>query len=153
MKIGRGLVAVTVALVAQIASVSASASAFKTELLLRRACKEYVAIHSEGEALEEAKESASDVDKLASLFRLEVEQESRLMDAEQSVINRLSDDEIERLRAIADVQRAVNTALHGHEWPFFGTVHGLLLELVGTAQDTREAAIVHFCTRGRSAES
>ena len=163
MKIATVLAAVTVALAALIASVSAAenppnpeqseraSNAIETELLLRSACKEYVAIHSEGEALEEAMVSASDVEKLASLFRLKSEQESRLSDAEQPVINQLSDDEIERLRAIADVQRAVNTARDDYEWPYYGTVDRLLVELMGTAWDTREAAIVHFCTRGRRA--
>ena len=151
MKIGVRLAAATVvALAAQIASVSAAENPF-SEILRMRACTKYVDVHSEGEALEDALESAPDVDKLASLFRLKSKQESRLWDAEQPVVNRLTDEEIEQLRAIADVQRAVNTALHDFEWPYYGTVHRLLVELVGTAGDAREAAIVLFCTRGRRA--
>ena len=44
-----------------------------------------------------------------------------------------------------------NTARDDYEWPYYGTVDRLLVELMGTAWDTREAAIVHFCTRGRRA--
>ena len=152
MKIGARLAAATVvALAAEIASVSAAENPFREELR-RRACNEYVAAHSGKKTLDAALERVTDKDEMVSLFRLSDEQDSRLWDAEQPVINQLSDDEIERLRAIADVQRAVNTARDDYEWPYYGTVDRLLVELMGTAGDTREAAIVHFCTRGRRAE-
>ena len=121
MKTRMGQAAVTIVLAAQVLSVAAAENPFDAELK-RRACKEYVAIHSEGEALEEAMASASDLEKLTSLFRLEAEQSSRLWDAEQPVINQLSDDEIERLREIASVQRSILTALEDGDWPFMGKV-------------------------------
>ena len=54
MKIGMGLAAVTVVLVAQIASVSAAENPFKAELL-RRACNDFrAALHTHESAADEA---------------------------------------------------------------------------------------------------
>ena len=163
MKIATVLAAVTVALAALIASVSAAenppnpeqseraSNAIETELLLRSACKEYVAAYTAQETIEGLADW-NDPSKVPSLWEILQGIWSRLSDAEQKVINHLSDDEIAQLREIASVQRAVQTALEDGDWPFMGKVHDLLRELQGNAQDAREAATVHFCTRGRRAE-
>ena len=173
VKTGMGLAAVTVVLVAQIDSVSAGASAparelsalcstaaqigegaLAKEIRLRCACTEYRAAHDAYETIEGWMDSVdwSDPSKYSTPQRIWLDAGYRLSDAEQEVVNHLSDDEIARLREIASVQRAVRTALEDGDWPFMGKVHDLLLELQGNANDAREAAIVHFCTRGRRAE-
>ena len=143
MKIGMGLAAVTVVLVAQIASVSAAENPFKAELL-RRACKEYAAVYTARETFESSADW-TDPGKIPSLWAKYQDRWDRVTDAEQQVINHLPDDDIERLQAIANVQRAISTVPDDGPWPLSGTVGVLLVELGAKALETREAAIVHFC--------
>ena len=146
MRMRKGLVTATgVATSALMAPVWVSANPFNAELL-RRACNDYVAAHAAQETIEGLKEW-KDPKKVPSLQDILGRVQSRLGKAEQQVINHLPEEDIGQLRAIADMQRAIRTVREDADWPVFGDVRKLLGEIYSKAQDTREAALVHFCRR------
>ena len=135
----RILVASTTLLV----SVSATANPSDEERL-RRACEEFVSAYKEQETIQgliPQTHSRRALILQGILKRIQ----SRRGEAEQSLVNHLADDDIDRLKAIASVQEAIRTVREDGNWPAFGDVPELLSELSRKAEVLHEAALMQLC--------
>ena len=128
---------------ALLVSVSAAANPSNEEQL-RRACEEFVAAYKEQETVQGlvARTNPRQTRILQGILK---RIQSRRGEAERTVINHLPDDDIKRLRAIANVQQAIRTVREDGNWPAFGDVPELLSELSRKAEVLHEAALVQLC--------
>ena len=125
---------------------------------LASACGEYIAAGAVIDAVLDAMNPNNDDETSRALSQAYREQSDRFYDAARRVIENLPDADGTRLRAIAEITRAIDTAAATPVWGDWsdrspGSVRDRFFQLSGLAHGLREAALEHMCLlRTRPAE-